>query len=559
MANAPQSPDSSPKGFAGLDAFVSDVSSEASAPIAESTASPKAPTEATDAGWHFSGRSLLGGAIGLLVVLALVVANTVDKRTSPASVATAPVSTGPAPSEEPPKQAAKFQFAGEFESEKALQALYDNYDSARRQSVWQMNAPPSRSAFRDWTGGGLASALQTEFFKEADGERALFVTRTVPDKNDKYECHACPVLVGAAIFYRSGDTWRILSRRDYLMVAGSWGTLKPGERVRIGPNAIGILFHDEDMQQGQQSASAFLIAPIDGKVRNLATIDTAADNEGNCVQPAQPCFKYTSQLNFVNGKNPRFYDLAVKYTGTDLNNGEIRTVDRTDVYIYANGQYERQADNTAMQSHSDVEDDSVSPTASSAAERGDLVHSMIVAATDDDDARVIAIKGQLEAIPRPSRGDRNRCRSLNKLGLELLGRASYANAVSAFESAVAADPADIEARENLGYANLVAERLPDAESALIATLVIAPTRASAWASLGRVYALRGDQQSAVGAFLNTIRFSKDQEKTFTFFETLRDHDASPEIRSAASTALASSGAGPSGSLPRVAKPGKGAV
>ena len=546
MVNTPQSSDSGPKGFAGLDAFVSDLSPDIGAPTSEDIpispkARPQASSAATHAGRLFSGRWVLIGAIGVLVVLALVIANNADKHVSPASLPTPPVSvSSPAPSGSPTKQPVRFQFDGAFVPDKALQALYDNYDASHSQSVWQMNAPTAQGEFREWTGQGRVSALQTEFFKEGNDERALFVTQTVPDNNDTYECHACPVLLGAAVFYRSGNTWRILIRQDYLAVAGAWGKFHPGDRVRVGPSVIGILFHDESTGQGQRVGSALLIAPVDGTIRNLAVIDSTADNEGNCGQAAGPCFKYTSRVAFVPGQNPKFYDLTVNYSGTDLKDDNVRDISRTDVYAYVKGQYQKQTTRASTQPDSTAAGGSSPVPAESGSEGTDKVRSMIAAAIGDDKARVIALKEQLEATPRPDRGDRARCRALNKLGLDLLQRANYPNAITVFDSAVSADPSDIEARENLGYANLLADRLPQAEKVLISTLSIAPARASGWANLGRVYALRGDEQGAVGAFLNTIRFSGNREKTFDFLANLRDNDPSEKVRSAAGTAIASS-------------------
>lgn len=153
-----------------------------------------------------------------------------------------------------------------------------------------------------------------------------------------------------------------------------------------------------------------------------------------------------------------------------------------------------------------------------------MVERMLVLAMQEqpDEAAILALKQRIEAEPQPARGDRRHARRLNDEALPLLRSGGNAEAAAKLEAAVAADPADVEIRNNLGYALLQLGNLVQAEEALFATLRLRPNRAGAWVNLGEAYGARGLASEAKGALRLAIRFTGDRAKAIAYLRTLSE-------------------------------------
>ena len=100
----------------------------------------------------------------------------------------------------------------------------------------------------------------------------------------------------------------------------------------------------------------------------------------------------------------------------------------------------------------------------------------------------------------------------------------FAEAVRAFQEAIAADPGDVEALNNLGYAHFLSGNLETAEQVLFHALRLAPGRANAWTNLGQTYAKQKKQAEAVACFANAYRFSRNREMTRQFLRRLTEKE-----------------------------------
>lgn len=164
------------------------------------------------------------------------------------------------------------------------------------------------------------------------------------------------------------------------------------------------------------------------------------------------------------------------------------------------------------------------------------IRKMVLASTQGNDVEVRAIQTEIDARPKPPRGNRKDARKLNQQGLEAYRAQSLAEALALFTSAHEADPRDQEISGNLGLALFDADKLAEAEVALMDALLIEPSRVGAWTVLGMVLAQQRDRRSALGALLNAYRFSKDQAKTVGYFTQLAETDARASVREAAAEA-----------------------
>lgn len=128
------------------------------------------------------------------------------------------------------------------------------------------------------------------------------------------------------------------------------------------------------------------------------------------------------------------------------------------------------------------------------------------------------LRAELDALPKTPRGDRKTARKLNDSALEAFRAADYPTAIGRFQQALVADPADIEILNNLGYAQLKQQDLAGAELTLWTALSKQAGRAGAWANLAEVLAQNDQAQAAVAAWINTLHFSGNPEKTRTLLE-----------------------------------------
>jgi Flp pilus assembly protein TadD len=164
------------------------------------------------------------------------------------------------------------------------------------------------------------------------------------------------------------------------------------------------------------------------------------------------------------------------------------------------------------------------------AETRPTVQSLVAAAVAGDRVRVGDVASQIKAQPRPPRGDRRKARDLNERGLALWQRQRFEEAATFFRQAREADAGDAEIAENLGYALLKAGHVAEAEPPLLDALSMAPDRASAWGSLGMVYAKQGRHRAGVACVLTAYGYARDPKRTLGVYSRLAASDDDPKIR-----------------------------
>jgi Tfp pilus assembly protein PilF len=151
--------------------------------------------------------------------------------------------------------------------------------------------------------------------------------------------------------------------------------------------------------------------------------------------------------------------------------------------------------------------------------------------------KVADLKGQIEALAKPPRGDRKLARTTNEVALKALQAGDAAAAAETLETAVSADPSDVEVRNNLAFALYKANELDRSETELGTVLSQAPGRTSAWANLADVYAKKGHADQATASFVLAFQFSSNRDKTLTYLRGVADSDEDASIKVAAASAL----------------------
>ena len=165
------------------------------------------------------------------------------------------------------------------------------------------------------------------------------------------------------------------------------------------------------------------------------------------------------------------------------------------------------------------------------------VKALVAAATAGDQAQVERIAAQLKIQPKPVRGNRRLARELNERGLVLWQRQRFADAATLFRQAHDADASDAEIAENLGYALLKSGNVAEAEPAILDALALGPERASAWGSLGSIYAKQGKHRQAVACVITAYRFAPNPKRALDLYSRLATSDDDPKVRAVLADAV----------------------
>jgi len=170
------------------------------------------------------------------------------------------------------------------------------------------------------------------------------------------------------------------------------------------------------------------------------------------------------------------------------------------------------------------------------------VNQMLQSAMDNggisnNDAIINTAYALNSKYPCPKQKHKKNARDANERGIALNNDKMKDKALEEFQAAYNLDPTDIEITSNLGNAYLKVGDLANAKRLLLQTLVHDPGRATAWGNLGEAYAQQGDIRSAVAAFANTLRFTRNTENTRKYFNILIELANDSNVKQAAEQAL----------------------
>jgi tetratricopeptide (TPR) repeat protein len=382
-----------------------------------------------------------------------------------------------------------------FPAEEALQKLYgEPYNRDLGGVIWIVAGAPGELA--DWNGRPvLVKTLISRSFNEGGFDRHALVTNSVAIRDGQVvgegsDCAACRTLIGAALFARAGSEWRLIARNDFLAADGEYGA----------PPKITLNFLESgDVQlklaAAQNRRRSYVVALAEQPSR-------APESERH---EAPPAAQQTSR--------------RAETTARSEQRGEPEPRTRT-LGPQASG-------------HNPPNGAAAHPLAVATP----LVDGMVAAAVSGEPVELKEIIAELKSRQKVVRGDRRLARRLNEQGLAAMRDRRYAEAAEAFRQAKQADGGDPEVRENLGYALLKAGRIREAEAALLSALEIGPERATAWASLGHVFAKQARHDDAVACLVVAHRFAQAPDETLHVYQRYAREDEDPRIRAMMSDAL----------------------
>ena len=141
-------------------------------------------------------------------------------------------------------------------------------------------------------------------FRQDGAERTFLITQLVPQIERGFQCHPCAPGIGAATFTKTAEGWRFDVGTPLVTEIGSYGKAPEPEIVQVGPERYAVV--NEALRLQTYSDNSGACDPESGS-------DVPEDErEGG---PGEPCWAYTSTLEFLPGQNPDYFDLKVTGTG----------------------------------------------------------------------------------------------------------------------------------------------------------------------------------------------------------------------------------------------------
>lgn len=254
---------------------------------------------------------------------------------------------------------------------KALQLLYGsdaeigtNKDTGRAFAIWKSTPAIDAELFphADPTGAVMSVVNLALPISVGGAKEYLVLTASNPysveEKAATNGCHGCVATLGGIVVSEQKGTWKADIKNLHIADLGSWGQVPEGQLVLIGPDRYGVRFDFDDVHQGDTNDWTIFVGVVGKELTKILDIDTGnSDTQGTCADEQQDatdgkekfdsklwCYGYSSDMQFVAGAGLDYYDLEVRYTGTDadfnvqLPNGmKITDVSRVETYKWDDG------------------------------------------------------------------------------------------------------------------------------------------------------------------------------------------------------------------------------
>jgi hypothetical protein len=240
----------------------------------------------------------------------------------------------------------------------ALSQFHHSFDAASGTAHWMCTPEQTRKGMHQgWSCSSentrvSVSVLLNKEVLEGNLAKTYVVASSKPvnDELGEYNCHACQPAIGVAVFVKQGSKWSMESSNPSVGFYGGWGEVPGVEILEIGPEKHGILLSQEDLAQGYESTSKFLLVPFGTSVVEAWSIQDEADNSA-AIDPddnsnrqapyhVKAIFKF-SPSNGLNKLARGFYRIEVISMGTyreDLNH-PIKLENWTETYEFRDGEY----------------------------------------------------------------------------------------------------------------------------------------------------------------------------------------------------------------------------
>lgn len=224
----------------------------------------------------------------------------------------------------------------------AMRAMYGNFNSWDNTS--RMRLSPAKEGLRYKFHGELTAwALLDASYVEAGTARHLLVTLAQP-VGTPWDCHACSLLVGAAIFSRSNSGWSLTARRFALAEVGEFSEQPRATLQPLGPNHFG--FRLESDSSGGGTGVEFSVFDISGtEIKEVLFAPKDSSFMSDRCWPMSishawvACVEFTGGFSLAPAADPEHYDIVLTRRVTDSVTRRIPRGTYLFRYQYSGGQY----------------------------------------------------------------------------------------------------------------------------------------------------------------------------------------------------------------------------
>ncbi len=196
---------------------------------------------------------------------------------------------------------------------------------------WQFPADPDIQKDRQ------ASVYAVLPFDQVGVPGWLVLVAVVPAS---FTCHACAPVTGGVLFTRKGEVWQASFDQAHVLRLGANGR-PPGARSEsLGPNQPAAAFEMEAMAQGYQGRMLTLVSLWQGKLTEVLSLQTQADN-GAAGLPEAETFHWQAHVEVLPVSNAGYFDLRLTYSGTkpSVEGNKLSPYTGSTVYRFRDGSY----------------------------------------------------------------------------------------------------------------------------------------------------------------------------------------------------------------------------
>lgn len=169
---------------------------------------------------------------------------------------------------------------GEFSTAGALESLYGNFHAETGTASWKYLLVPERPPFlypnypNEGVGfdasAGTVRVIWDWPFRQHAADKHFVVTATQPESALRWDCHACPFLIGAFVFSRQQGKWSLESGEKYLALGGAFGNTPKPRWIPTGPDNYQVLLDDFDGRNWTYTPRFSIV--VDGKKLSVSPI-----------------------------------------------------------------------------------------------------------------------------------------------------------------------------------------------------------------------------------------------------------------------------------------------
>ncbi|CAG0946795.1 hypothetical protein ANRL1_03273 [Anaerolineae bacterium] len=176
-------------------------------------------------------------------------------------------------------------------------------------------------------------------------KRYIVITQKI---SSEFRCPSCGPQLWAGEFGFKDGHWHTIVRPQFLIEYGEWGIFNDvpqnRELFQIGPDKYGILLKNVHYTSWFESKYAILIGEVnDSLVVVLEPTRIAEDGSGACMPELfASCWHNNSNIEFVQGENPDYFDLQILTQGTEADMdhwGQVKDAASMKIFKFKDGKY----------------------------------------------------------------------------------------------------------------------------------------------------------------------------------------------------------------------------